>query len=95
MPSAENQQQLDIAAERAQCTFNPALLTPLFYGGEEKMRQLKTLEAMIDSEPVFDRDDRYFLGRTEVNLSYIHVSSPVQGYQTDTRASTCTTESVL
>ncbi|KAF9946236.1 Acyl-coenzyme A oxidase (Acyl-CoA oxidase) [Mortierella alpina] len=65
MPSAENQQQLDIAAERAQCTFNPALLTPLFYGGEEKMRQLKKLEAMIDSEPVFDRDDRYFLGRTE------------------------------
>ncbi|KAG0247460.1 hypothetical protein BG011_001449, partial [Mortierella polycephala] len=65
MPSAENQQQLDIAAERAKCTFNPTLLTPLFYGGEEKMKQLKRIEAMVDSEPVFDRSDRYFLGRTE------------------------------
>ncbi|KAF9195142.1 hypothetical protein BGZ51_004569 [Haplosporangium sp. Z 767] len=65
MPSAENQQQLDIAAERAKCTFDPTLLTPLFYGGEEKMKQFKRIEAMVDSEPVFDRSDRYFLGRTE------------------------------
>ncbi|KAI7821385.1 acyl-CoA dehydrogenase/oxidase [Gamsiella multidivaricata] len=65
MPSTENQQPLDIAAERAKCTFDPASLTPLFYGGEEKMRQLKNIEAMIDSDPVFDRSDRYFLGRTE------------------------------
>ncbi|KAF9913825.1 hypothetical protein BX616_009510 [Lobosporangium transversale] len=65
MPSAENQQQLDIAAERKKCTFDPALLTPLFYGGEEKMRRLKKIEAMVDNDPVFDRSDRYFLGRTE------------------------------
>lgn len=66
MPSAENQQQLDIAAERAQCTFDPSQLTALFYGGEEKMKRLKAIEAMVDREPVFDRTDRYFLGRTEV-----------------------------
>ncbi|KAF8932927.1 acyl-CoA dehydrogenase/oxidase [Dissophora ornata] len=65
MPAAENQQQLDIAAERAKCTFDPNVLTPLFYGGEEKLEQLKKIEAMIDSDPVFDRSDRYFLGRTE------------------------------
>jgi len=66
MPSAPNQQQLDIAAERAKCTFDPTRLTALFYGGEEKMMQLKKIEALVDSEPVFNRDDRYFLGRTEV-----------------------------
>ncbi|KAF9312334.1 hypothetical protein BGZ91_006559 [Linnemannia elongata] len=65
MPSAENQQQLDIAAERAKCTFDPSQLTALFYGGEEKMKRLKAIEAMVDREPVFDRTDRYFLGRTE------------------------------
>ncbi|KFH72654.1 hypothetical protein MVEG_02943 [Podila verticillata NRRL 6337] len=63
--STENQQHLDITAERAKCTFNPSLLTPLFYGGEDTMTQLKKIEAMIDADPVFDRDDRYFLGRTE------------------------------
>ncbi|KAI1314700.1 Acyl-coenzyme A oxidase (Acyl-CoA oxidase) [Mortierella claussenii] len=65
MPSAENQQQLDIAAERAKCTFEPSLLTPLFYGGEERMLQFRKIEAMVDNDPVFDRSDRYFLGRTE------------------------------
>ncbi|KAK3809119.1 MAG: acyl-CoA dehydrogenase/oxidase [Benniella sp.] len=65
MPSEQNQQQLDIAAERAKCTFDPALLTPLFYGGEEKLRRFKKIEAMVDNDPVFDRSDRYFLGRTE------------------------------
>ncbi|KAG9066414.1 Acyl-coenzyme A oxidase (Acyl-CoA oxidase) [Linnemannia hyalina] len=65
MPSAENQQQLDIAAERAKCTFDPSQLTALFYGGEEKMKRFKAIEAMVDREPVFDRTDRYFLGRTE------------------------------
>ncbi|KAG0003248.1 Acyl-coenzyme A oxidase (Acyl-CoA oxidase) [Entomortierella chlamydospora] len=67
MPSTENQQQLDIATERAKCTFNPASFTPLFYGGEDGMRRLRKIEAMIDNDPVFDRSDRYFLGRTEVN----------------------------
>ncbi|KAG0089906.1 hypothetical protein BGZ93_006987 [Podila epicladia] len=62
---AENQQSLDITAERAKCSFDPSLLTPLFYGGEDTMVQLKKIEAMIDADPVFDRDDRYFLGRTE------------------------------
>lgn len=62
----ENQQQLDITAERAKCSFDPSLLTPLFYGGEDNMAQLKKIEAMIDADPIFDRDDRYFLGRTEV-----------------------------
>lgn len=62
----ENQQHLDITAERAKCSFDPSLLTPLFYGGEDTMAQLKKIEAMIDADPVFDRDDRYFLGRTEV-----------------------------
>lgn len=66
MPSAENQQQLDIAAERAQCTFDPSQLTALFYGGEERMKRFKAIEALVDREPVFDRTDRYFLGRTEV-----------------------------
>ncbi|GJJ78231.1 acyl-CoA oxidase [Entomortierella parvispora] len=65
MPLAPNRQQLDIAAERAKCTFDPSQLTPLFYGGEEKMKRLKKIEALVDSEPVFNRDDRYFLGRTE------------------------------
>ncbi|KAG0044795.1 Acyl-coenzyme A oxidase (Acyl-CoA oxidase) [Gryganskiella cystojenkinii] len=65
MPSVPNQQQLDIEAERAKCTFDPAHLTPLFFGGEEKLKQFKKIEALVDREPVFDRDDRYFLGRTE------------------------------
>ncbi|KAF9585905.1 hypothetical protein BGW38_000137 [Lunasporangiospora selenospora] len=65
MPAAENQQQLDIAAERARCTFDPAQLTPLFYGDEEKLKRFKQIETLIDNDPIFDRSDRYFLGRTE------------------------------
>ncbi|KAG0238660.1 Acyl-coenzyme A oxidase (Acyl-CoA oxidase) [Actinomortierella wolfii] len=65
MSSTIDQQHVDIMAERAKCTFDPTVLTPLFYGGEEKMKRLKAIEAMVDSDPVFDRDDRYFLGRTE------------------------------
>ncbi|KAI8363319.1 acyl-CoA dehydrogenase/oxidase [Mortierella sp. GBAus27b] len=65
MSTGKNQQQLDIAAERAQCTFDPTVLTQLFYGGEEKLRRFRKIEAMIDNDPVFDRTDRYFLGRTE------------------------------
>ncbi|KAG0032989.1 hypothetical protein BGZ81_009661 [Podila clonocystis] len=61
----DNQQHLDITAEREKCSFDPSLLTPLFYGGDDAMAQLKKIEAMIDADPVFDRDDRYFLGRTE------------------------------
>lgn len=68
MSTGKNQQQLDIAAERAQCTFDPTVLTQLFYGGEEKMRRFRKIEAMIDNDPVFDRTDRYFLGRTEVDM---------------------------
>jgi acyl-CoA oxidase len=68
MPSAENQQPLDITVERAKCTFDPTSFTPLFYGGDEKMQRFRKIEAMIDSESVFDRSDRYFLGRTEVTL---------------------------
>ncbi|KAG0308675.1 hypothetical protein BGZ98_007248 [Dissophora globulifera] len=65
MPSAENQQQLDIAAERAKCTFDPSVLTALFFGGEAQLQEYKKIEAMVDNDPVFDRTDRYFLGRTE------------------------------
>jgi len=78
MPSEQNQQQLDIAAERAKCTFDPALLTPLFYGGEEKLRRFKKIEAMVDSDPVFDRSDRYFLGRTEVTFFFFLLSARVR-----------------
>ncbi|KAF9976668.1 Acyl-coenzyme A oxidase (Acyl-CoA oxidase) [Actinomortierella ambigua] len=65
MSSTIDQQHVDIMAERAKCTFDPAALTPLFYGGEESMKRLKAIEAMVDSDPVFDREDRYFLGRSD------------------------------
>ncbi|KAF9167014.1 hypothetical protein DFQ26_006149 [Actinomortierella ambigua] len=65
MSSSIDQQHVDIMAERAKCTFDPAVLTPLFYGGEENLKRLKAVEAMVDSDPVFNREDQYFLGRTE------------------------------
>jgi acyl-CoA oxidase len=63
------QQAVDIADARAQCSFPVDELTYLFHGGKAKWERKQQLMKLVEEDPVFDRSDRYFLGRTEASCS--------------------------
>lgn len=60
-------QEADITAERAQSSaINIRKLTETFHGGKDAWERKQFLFSLLENEPVFNRRDRFFLGRTEV-----------------------------
>ncbi|OZJ06922.1 hypothetical protein BZG36_00152 [Bifiguratus adelaidae] len=61
-------QKVDIQAERAYSVekgLQTTLLTETFQGGKEVWARKQEIARIVEQEPVFARQDRYFLGRTE------------------------------
>src|SRR4051812_1486385 len=58
-------QAVDIANERKLSDIEVSKLTEAFHGGKEVWEMRKSLMSLISTDPVFNKRDRYFLGRTE------------------------------
>jgi len=64
-----NQQQKDIIEERKQAQFPSRKLTLFLHGGEEEVRKIERIRAIVEADPVFDRRDDYFLSIPERHSS--------------------------
>ncbi|KAI9597306.1 peroxisomal acyl-coenzyme A oxidase 1-like protein [Syncephalis fuscata] len=59
------QQPADLANERRQCSFPINELTHVFHNGEATWKRKQWVMSLVEQDPVFDRSDRYFMGRSE------------------------------
>lgn len=66
-PTPEQLQPLDIARERAGCSFDTDAMTCVFAGSKQNRDRSRWLLSLLKSNPnhVFDKDQRPFQGRTE------------------------------